>query len=388
MGKTLHRIFPPIVTGTVVMLIGLNLIGESGILAWGGGSNNCHLRPEEGIFQLCPTIYFDGKALPWGSAAYLGLGALSFLTILIVEFIGSPAMKSASIIIGLLVGCIVAAPLNFTSPATINAAPAITFLWVDTFPLKVYGPAVLPMIAVYIALACEATGDITASSEASRQPVDGPLFDSRVQGGILADGINSCISGLMMNPPTSIFAQNNGVISITRCANRTAGYVCAAFLILFGILAKISGVFLAIPNSVLGGVTTFLFASVTTSGLKVISRAAFSRRDRIILAAALGLGGGVLLHPEFPEYLFTYEGDNQALRGFMDAIIIVLSTPFLCGGILASILNATLPADDESTITHDEPETQAMERSESDDLEGGKDERKTSITSEPHTKQA
>lgn len=100
----------------------------------------------------------------------------------------------------------------------------------------------------------------TASSEASRQPVVGELFDSRVQGGIFADGLNGMLSGLFMNPvsqgtvsqfdiwltprsiqPVSIFAQNNGVISITRCANRFAGYFCAAFLILFGILSKISG---------------------------------------------------------------------------------------------------------------------------------------------------
>lgn len=116
------------------------------------------------------------------------------------------------------------------------------------------------------------------------------------------------------------------VISITRCANRFAGYCCAGFLILFGILAKISGVFLAIPASVLGGVTTFLFArfvvlhpllltlrdedshpiltfSVAVSGLKVISMCSFSRRDRMILAAGLSLGLGNLLVEGEPSQL-------------------------------------------------------------------------------------
>lgn len=71
--------------------------------------------------------------------------------------------------------------------------------------------------------------------------------------------------------PMSIFAQNNGVIALTKCANRQAGYCCCVFLLLFGILGKLSGVFLAIPNPVLGGVTTFLFASVMTSGIRVLS---------------------------------------------------------------------------------------------------------------------
>ncbi|KAL8281041.1 hypothetical protein RQP46_006720 [Phenoliferia psychrophenolica] len=339
--KVLKRIFPPIVTGTI-LLIGASLIGSSGFKAWGGGSGPCYGRPETGIFM------------------YIGLGFLSFVTIIIVEFIGSPAMKSASIIIGLIVGCIVAGPLGYISAATIKSAPAITFLWVQRFPLKIHGPSILPMMAVYLALAMEATGDITASSEASRQPVVGQLFDSRIQGGILADGVNGCISALMMNPPLSIFAQNNGVISITRCANRTAGYFCAGFLILFGVLAKISGVFLAIPASVLGGVTTFLFATVAVSGLKVISMCAFSRRDRMILASGLSLGLGNLLVDDWSSHIFTYAGSNHALLGFLDALIIILETPFLIAGIVCSLLNALLPADPESLVQEAEDEDEVL----------------------------
>ncbi|KAI5476407.1 hypothetical protein MNV49_007785 [Pseudohyphozyma bogoriensis] len=359
---TLKKIFPPIVTGPVILLIGASLIGDSGFLNWGGGSNGCQLRPDEGIFELCPTIYAP-HALKWGSPQFIGLGFLSYVTIIIIEFIGSPAMKSGSIIIGLIVGCIVAGPLGYISGSTISSAPAITFLWVDTFKLRVHGPAIIPMMAVYLALAMEATGDITASSEASRQPVVGPLYDSRVQGGILADGINGCISGLMMNPPVSIFAQNNGVISITRCANRTAGYFCAGFLLLFGILAKISGVFLAIPNSVLGGVTTFLFTTVCVSGLKVISYNSFTRRDRMILAAGLSLGIGNLLVEDWSSYLFGATG-NTALAGFENSLIIILSTPFLLCGIVTSLLNAILPAEATDVVIDELGEEQEISEAE------------------------
>jgi uric acid-xanthine permease len=87
------------------------------------------------------------------------------------------------------VGCIVAGATGYIDSSSIKTAPAITFLWVHTFKLTVYGPAVLPCLAVYIALALEAIGDITASSEVSRVEVDGPVFDSRIQGGVLADGL-------------------------------------------------------------------------------------------------------------------------------------------------------------------------------------------------------
>ena len=85
----------------------------------------------------------------------------------------------------------------------------------------------------------EAIGDITASAEVSRQPVVGDVFDSRIQGGILSDGIGGFLSALFTVTPLSVFAQNNGVIAITRCANRGAGRWCCAFLILFGVLGKI-----------------------------------------------------------------------------------------------------------------------------------------------------
>lgn len=95
--KVLKRIFPPVVTGTVILLIGASLVGESGFLNWGGGSGNCHSRPETGFFALCPNINAP-RAYQWGDARYIGLGFLSYVTIIFVEFFGSPAMKSASII--------------------------------------------------------------------------------------------------------------------------------------------------------------------------------------------------------------------------------------------------------------------------------------------------
>lgn len=126
--RILRRIFPPLVTGTVVVLIGASLIGSSGILDWGGGSNDCSSFPTSGIFVKCPTI-FAPRPLVWGSPEFIGLGFLSFVTIVITEMFGSPFLKNASIIVGLVVGCIVAGAAGYIDGSSIKTAPAITFLW-------------------------------------------------------------------------------------------------------------------------------------------------------------------------------------------------------------------------------------------------------------------
>jgi uric acid-xanthine permease len=104
-------------------------------------------------------------------------------------------------------GCIVAGACGYFDRSGIDAAPVASFIWVHTFPLSLYGPIVLPLLAVYIVLAMEAIGDITATCDVSRLQVDGDLFDSRIQGGVLADGLNGIIAGLCTITPMSTFAQ-------------------------------------------------------------------------------------------------------------------------------------------------------------------------------------
>ena len=109
--------------------------------------------------------------------------------------------------------------LKYVNSAKIASAPAITFLWVKTFPLSVYVPAIIPTLIAFVITTVESIGDIAASAEASRVENDGQL-DSRIQGGILTDGVASVLSALMTVLPNTTFSQNNGVISLTRCANR------------------------------------------------------------------------------------------------------------------------------------------------------------------------
>ena len=285
-------------------------------------------------------------------------------------------MKSTSVVIGLLVGCIIAAACGYFDRSGIDSAPAVSFIWVHTFKLSVYGPLVLPLLAVFIICACEAIGDITATCDVSRLEVDGKLYESRIQGGVLADGINGMLAALATITPMTTFAQNNGVIALTRCANRAAGYCCCLFLVISGLFAKFAASLVAIPSPVLGGMTTFLFCAVAVSGMAIIAKGGnpFNRRNRFILTAALALGFGATLVPDYFSRVFTYGGDNKALRGFLDAIELIMETGFAVTAFVAVVLNLSLPPELEDIVAVDEGEREGgMVRMEERGSESGED---------------
>ncbi|CAM6116353.1 unnamed protein product [Calypogeia fissa] len=384
--RYLEKIFPPVVTGPTVILIGVALI-TTGIEEWGGGTY-CASQ------VLTTKVLCSGNGdvqLPFGHKFYLGLGLVVFFTLLVVELFGSPFMRNTQIVIGLVVGVAVAAAVQVTrhdangvphhyryvTNTEISQAPWITFLWVHTFPLGFYAPAVLPMLFACMVSVMEAIGDVTATTEASQLQPFGADFDRAVQGAVLADGLNSFWAALATMTPVVTYAQNNGVISLSGCASRRAGYACCFWLMLLGVIGKFGGIILTIPTCVLGAMTTFLFASVIVSGIGVLtSRRALSRRDRFITIMALGIGLGVNLVPAWinisGQQEYPYQGNfwpinpswSSGFLGLRDALIIMLSNGFSIGGLIALFLNLILPKDKEPVKEADGlPHSQRMTES-------------------------
>lgn len=114
-----------------------------------------------------------------------------------------------------------------------------------------------------------------------------------------------------------------------------------------GIFSKFAAVFVAIPSAVLGGMTTFLFTAVAVSGIRILSTAEFSRRNRFIMTCALSIGVGAILVPTWFSYFFTYSGPNKALRGLLDAITLLMEAGYAVAGIISLILNLVLPEESE-----------------------------------------
>ncbi|PSC73164.1 Uric acid-xanthine permease [Micractinium conductrix] len=357
--RVIKRVFPPIVCGVTICLIGINLCGV-GMKSWGGGAfcadnykglylpaTGCSYVDmktnatvtSESCFRNVP-IKCNGNGdvvLPFGSPVYVGLGFAVFGFIVLLELFGSPFMRNC----------------EFVTSAEIDNAPAITFLWVHTFPLKIYGPLVLPLLIIFCITSIETVGDVTATEEASFLSTTGPGHEKRIRGALLNDGISSIFSALATSLPLTTFAQNNGVISLTAVASRQAGWACAIWLFLMGVLAKFGGIITSIPDCVFGGMTTFLFANVIASGVKIIVGEHLSRRNRIIMAFSFALGIGVTLVPQWannPLGLWPYSGTNETVRGIREAVITILDTGFCIGAITAIFLNLLLPAEEAMVV--------------------------------------
>ena len=224
------------------------------------------------------------------------------------------------------------------------------------FAVGFYPPAIVPLIVVFIITSIECIGDIAATSEASRESTDGEELMARIRGSLVNDGATSILSSLAMTMPLTTFAQNNGVIALTNVASRQAGWACAFWLGLVGIFAKFGGWVLSIPNCVLGGMTTFLFANVISSGIKILMSAGpLRRRERFILGCALALGVGVSMVHEFPlNDLWPPYADPTSIGAvFRESILMILSTGFVLAAFVAVILNQIIPEEQADSLLPD-----------------------------------
>lgn len=381
--RVLRRVFPPVVTGTCLVLLGAALIG-SGFQNWGGGV----YCSSQVLTTRVPCTGNGEVVLPFGHRAYLGLGLVVFFSIIFAEMFGSPFIRNTEVVVGLLVGMIVASNVHYTdciegvcttkryvTGKQIADAKWMTFLWMRRFPLGFYGPAVLPMLFAFMVTTMECIGDITATTEASHLEPVGEKFEQRIQGAVLADGMNSFLGALGTITPVTTYAQNNGVLSLSRCASRYAGYACCGWLFVIGIVGKFAAIILTIPNCVLGGMTTFLFTGVVVSGIHVLNFGeGLNRRNRFIAIMAIGVGMGVTLVPAWAnitgQAAYPFEGNfwpvnpawSPSFRGFRDSLIIVLTNGFSIGGLIAMVLNLLLPFDKDDAHVGLDADDNAIEK--------------------------
>jgi len=365
--KTIKKIFPPLVTSVTIMLIGIALTG-TGMKYWGGGVVCAEMGWKQhsqvkdlGVSPIPGPTCFNGEvALGYGSPQFIGLGFSVMCFLVFIELFGSTMMKSCNVVLALLFGYLIAGVssnegANYVTGANIKSALGITFLWVEPIPIGFYGPAVLPCLIGFIVTTVETIGDIGATFEASKLEIDTEEYDEGIQGGLLADSFNSFLASLFLSMPNTTFSQNNGVIALTRCASKRAGIACGFWLIFMGVLGKISGIITSIPDSVLGGMTIFLFCNVFVSGVSVASTLDLtSRRIRFILALSLCIGIGVIVWPyafldrrasPYTANFWQCADCSNSLKGFRNAVSIFLSTGYCVGTVIAMLLNFILPED-------------------------------------------
>jgi xanthine permease XanP len=310
--KLASAVVTPVVTGTVVTLIGLTLI-EVGMVSVGGGYG----------------ARADGS---FGSPRNLGLAALVLVVILGFNCCRSPRLRMLSVVLGLAAGYAAASLLGLVDLGAMRSAPLFNLPVPFRFGLSFDVSSFLPFLFMYLITVMESIGDLTATSALTAQPISGPLYFKRLEGGLLADGVNSLVGACLNSFPSTTFAQNNGVIQLTGVASRYVGIFIGAILMLLGLLPAVGVLVQALPPSALGGATLILFGMVAASGIRILSQVRMNRRNAVILATSLGLGLGVSYVPDIIQAL------PAALRN-------ALSSGIATGGMCALLLNIVLPGE-------------------------------------------
>lgn len=314
----LGRIITPTVTGIVITVIGLSLI-KVGFTDFAGGVQ-------------------AGENL--GSPVNLFMGAVVVISILALTFRGSPMIRISAIMIGLVIGVVVAAIMGQVSLPDFSNSPLVALPIPFRFGLDFDIFLFIPIAFIFLVTAIETSGDLTANSVISGQPIKGEVYMKRIKGGILGDGVNSAIAAVFNTFPNTTFSQNNGVIQMTGVASRHVGLYVAGLLVLMGFFPIIGTLFLMVPKPVLGGATIILFGTIAVAGIRILATQEIDKRKVYIMAISFGLSLGVTLVPDATQHLPTFLKQ-------------VVATPITLAGLSAIILSLVIPETTKDSLGDD-----------------------------------
>ena len=300
---SLRRIFPPLVAGIVVLLIGLTLIPVAGYYITSGADSG--------------RMWSQNLLLAGSVAAVL----------MLTQILGKPLLRVAGPLLAIGLGYLLAAPMGLLSwPENTNTV----FLVV---PQPLYAglafewDLLLPFGIIYLVSSIEAIGDLTATASLSGLKTTGNDFWKRLRGGIFSDAITTTIATIISVFPTATFSQNNGVIQLTGIGARKVGYYVAAILIVAGLIPQTGIFFTMMPKPVLGGATLVLFGLIAGAGFRLINQTKLGGKEILIIAISLGMAFGIPTQEAFvdslPSVLAGILGSSVATGG-LTAVLLCL----------------------------------------------------------------
>ncbi|MGH4117259.1 nucleobase:cation symporter-2 family protein [Clostridium sp.] len=308
--KPLRKFFPPIVTGTVVMLIGLTLLPVA--IDWSAGG-------------------FGAK--DYGSVRNVSIAFSVMIVITLLNRYGKGLVSSASVIIGLIFGYIICFPLGMLDLSQITNASIIAFPSPFKYGITFKFSAFAAFIIAYLVTTVETVGVLMAIGEASGKDIS----SDDISKGILADGVGSLIAGCVNAGPNTSFSQNVGLIPITRVASKSVVALAGILLMILGIFPKFGALVSIMPEPVLGGAGIIMFGMVISAGIKTIQKVNLNNRNMLILAISLGIGLGVTVRPDF-------------LSSMPSAVKSFFSSGISAGTVVALLLNVILKEETPSNL--------------------------------------
>jgi NCS2 family nucleobase:cation symporter-2 len=309
--KPIRHLFPPLVTGIVVLMIGISLL-KVGFMYAGGGGWLLNNKPE--VF---------------GNLNHLIISFTVLIVALWANQKGKGMVSSASILIGMVAGYIVAMMMGMVNYGKIAGADWFAFPMPLQYGIDFVPGAIILMLFMAVVTTIETIGDISATTMggANREATDKEL-----SGGIMADGLGTAFGSLFNAMPNTSYSQNAGLVAFTGVISRHVGTVAGVILILMGLFPKLGGIIAAMPESVIGGAAIIMFGLITSAGIKLVAQSEMSQRNLLILGLSLSFGIGMSLLPQFVAHI----------PDFGISLKLLLTTGLIPAGMLAFILNATL----------------------------------------------
>ncbi|MEG2455702.1 MAG: nucleobase:cation symporter-2 family protein [Oscillospiraceae bacterium] len=303
--KQIHVLFPPLVTGTVIFTIGLSLYPTAvNYMAGGAGSET------------------------FGSPKNWLVAVITMLVVLLLGQFSKGVFKLGSILFGMIVGYVVALALGMVSFDGVGTAGWFQLVPPLHFDIQFELSACVSLGIVYIINAVQTIGDLSSTTLGglNRLPTDREL-----SGGIIAQGIVSIGSAFFGGLPTASYSQNVGIITVNKVVNKQVFAFAAAVLLIAGLVPKFSAVLTTIPQCVIGGATISVFATITMTGIRMITCDKFTPRSATIVGLSVALGVGVTGVPGalsgFPEWVTTVFGSSSVVIATIVAIALNLTLP-------------------------------------------------------------
>ncbi|WP_243342525.1 nucleobase:cation symporter-2 family protein [Anaerococcus sp. AGMB09787] len=319
--KRIYKYFPPMVTGTVVLTIGLSLYPVALNYMAGGNGN-----PMQGDIR------------------YWAVAVLTLLVVLFCNMFTKGLLKLAAILIGIVVGYIASLAMGLVDLGGISDAAWISIPRIMPFKLEFPIDAVITMSVMFVVNSIQAVGDLSSTTAGgfNRTPTGEEL-----EGGIKANGVASIIGSVIGGLPTATYSQNVGIVSLTKVVTKHVFKFTAILILISGFIPKFGAIMLSVPQAVIGGATITVFAQITMSGMKLITSDEMSSRNVTIVGLGIALGMGIV------------QLGDQAVAQFPEWFRMVFtSSPVVLATVVVFLLNLIVP---KKTVAEEEAERKMME---------------------------
>ena len=305
--KWIRPLFPPLVTGTVIFTIGLSLYPTAVRYMAGGSGSEWFGTPRSWLVAL--------------------------VTLAVVVFLNNftkGILKLASILIGMIVGYLLALCLGMVDLSGVGGSAWFALPEFMPFEIKFVPAACVSLGIVYVVNAVQTIGDLSSTTMGG---MDRMPTDRELSGGIIGQGIMSILGAFFGGLPAATYSQNVGIVTVNKVINRAVFALAAVILLVAGLMPKFASLLTTIPQCVIGGATISVFATITMTGIRMITEGGFTPRKSAVvgLAVALGVGitqvSGCLSGAGFPAWVNTVFGSSSVVVSTLAAILLNLILP-------------------------------------------------------------